>query len=122
MKYTLKIGSHIDVPIAFSLRDGAKDLPFTFTLSVRRLDAEELKALGERLAEGQYEDRDFLADHVVGWRGQQLVMDDAQPAAYGPEAMDVMCSVVGLRALMAKKVFDALVSGATTASADKAKN
>jgi hypothetical protein len=111
MKYTLKIGSHIDVPIAFSLRDGAKDLPFTFTLSVRRLDAEELKALGER-----------LADHVVGWRGQQLVMDDAQPAAYGPEAMDVMCSVVGLRALMAKKVFDALVSGATTASADKAKN
>lgn len=124
MNYTLKIGATIDVPINFSLRDGAKDVPFSFALVANRLNARELKALGERLAEGgDYGDAEFLAEHVVDWRGQRLVMaDDGQPAPFSREALDAMCTVVGLQRLLVEKLLAALVSGTRSADADKAKN
>ena len=122
MTYTLKIGSTIEVPITFSLRDGGKDVPFSFSLSVKRLDAAEIKALGERFASGDYGDREFLADHVTDWRGQRLVMDEGQPAPFNAESLDMMCSVAGVQFLLAKHTLEAIMAGAKSADAEKAKN
>lgn len=124
MNYTLKIGATLDVPVSFSLRDGAKDVPFSFSLVANRLSAAELQALGERLKEGgDYGDAEFLAEHVADWRGQRLVLaDDGQPAPFSREALDAMCGVVGVQRLLVEKVLAALVGGTKTADADKAKN
>lgn len=121
--FTLKIGAHFDVPVALSLRDGGRDLTFSFTLVVKRIDLDQLKALLDRSAAGEMDDRTFLRDHVVDWRGQKLVLlDDGKPAAYSDEAMDVMCSVVGVQKLLAERVSKALFEGARSLDAEKAKN
>lgn len=110
--FTLKLGKTIDVPVRLDLRDGAKLVPHSFTLVARRLSAEELDTLLERARRGEIGDRDVLVDLVLDWRGQTLVADQNDlPAAYSPEALDVMCTAVGVRQRLVRALVDEQARG-----------
>jgi hypothetical protein len=120
--YRLKIGRTLDVPVKFALRDGGKDVAFTVTLVIKRPTLDEFTALIERVNTEAVTDRELLADCVIDWH-QTLVLDDAtdKPVAYSPEAMDLMCSVLGLRAELVRGVFDALTRSFSPAAQAEAK-
>lgn len=49
MAMKLKVGSFIDAPVRLVVRDGSRDVPFAFTLVLRRLTQEEALRMVERL-------------------------------------------------------------------------
>jgi hypothetical protein len=98
MNYKLVISDTVEVPVKFTVNDAGKTSGFQFHLIAQRLPQEAFKALAEGDADrtvGQ-----FLADHVTGWRGQRLVVDDAgNPADFSPEAFACMLDLVGVAGL-----------------------
>ena len=132
MALKLKIGRTLDVPVKFSLRDGAREASFAFTLVVRRLARQEAADLLERL-KLENKDRDAvedaeltratLADLVSDWRGQRLVVDDDdQPAPFSAEALDLMLESVGVGQELLTPCLKAVFDGARTEAEDRRKN
>lgn len=117
--YRLKLGRTLDVPVKFTLRDGAKDVPFTVTLTIKRLVLAEFTDLLDRVKAQTLEDRALLGELVLGWEQSLVLGEDDKPAPYGAEALDTMCSVVGLQPELVRAVFDALTrSFSLSAQAD----
>lgn len=117
--YKLSIGEFIDVPVKGTVKDGGRDIAFSFTLQARRITIEAYRAA---LGEGSdITVRDFLLEHITGWTGQRLVVDDAdQPAAFAPEAFGLLLGLVGMEQTVLAAYLRALQVGET--SAGKAKN
>jgi hypothetical protein len=115
MAFKLVIADVVEVPVRFTTKDGSSTANFAFVLLAKRLPAQAFRALAEE-GDGRTL-RQFLAEHVMGWRGQRLVVDDdGQPAEWSPEAFDCMLSLAGLAAL----VFEAYVQAC--GAQGKAKN
>lgn len=119
--FSLKIGRTLDVPVKFTLRDGARDVPFTVTLTVKRPTLDELRDLFDRLEAKTLGERELLAELVLGWQQTLVLGDDDKPAAYSAEALDLMCSVIGLRLHLANEVAVALGRSFAPAAQNEAK-
>lgn len=92
--FKLAVAPVVRVPVKFSAADGAKTVPFSFTLICKRLGQDEvsarIKGEGETVQE-------FMGDVVTGWEGQTLVLEEAtgQPAPFSPEALQAMLNFPG---------------------------
>jgi len=95
-KFRLSIANTVGVLVKGKYHDeNGAEQPFEFTLFCDRLSNEEMLALPSRYATAF----DFLRAHAKGWKDQQLVVDEAnQPAAFSPEALDVLLSMTGMAA------------------------
>lgn len=97
MAFKLAIGNIIDFPVHLKVRDGGTVKDFKFSLLAKRIDAAQAKELmtaGTALGDQSIDD--FLKEHVTNWRGQALVLDEADnPAAYSLEALAQVQSIPG---------------------------
>lgn len=134
MALKLKLGRTLEVPVRFVLRDGARDVPHAFTLIIHRLLRREAADLFERIGMGaQRTDRSaeeaaeavrtLLAELVIDWRGQRLVVDeDDQPAPYSTQAMELMLDVVGVGPVLTDACIRALLESGRDEAEDRRKN
>jgi len=133
MAMKLKVGSFIDAPVRLVVRDGSRDVPFAFTLVLRRLTQEEALRMVERLqqmaevgasaADAARATRDLLVDLVHDWRDQRLVLeDDDRPAPYSAEALDVMLGLAGAGSLLLNAVMRAVQQGVREEDRDRRGN
>ena len=96
--YKLIIQNTALVKVKFTLKDKGADRLFAFTLDAVRLDQDEISS---RLEEKDKKIKDFLADLITGWDGQRLVLNqDDTPAAFSPEALEVLLNVRGVAAVV----------------------
>ena len=95
MSYKFAVANLVRVPVKFQAADGAKTVPFSFTLLCKRLKQTEV---AERVNTDEQTVREFVSDVATGWEGQTLVLEEAtsQPAAYSPEALAAMLEFPGL--------------------------
>jgi hypothetical protein len=106
MAYKLVIADIVEVPVKFTTNDGGKTASFSFHLQAKRLPQAEFKTLVEE-TDGRTV-AEFLAEQIVGWRAQRLVIDEhGEPAAYGPEALECMFSLVGLPGIVLASYIEA---------------
>lgn len=119
MAFKLTVGEFIEVPVKGALKDGSRDVQFSFVLTAKRIPIAEYRAaLGE---DSVLTVREFLQAYVTGWRDQRLVVDDAgQSAPFGAEAFEVLLSLVGMEQTVLGAYLRALQVSDT--SAGKAKN
>lgn len=97
MAFKLIIGNSIEVPVHLKIRDGDTLREFRFHVTGKRLSAEEARQkLSGELDEGATVG-EFLTQHLTGWRGQKLVVDEdsGTPAPFSPEALTAMLDVAG---------------------------
>ena len=96
MKFKIAIGNIVDVRVKFSMRDGAVDRDFSFTLTAKRVPPEEIE---EQPSEQSV--REFLLANVTGWSGQRLVQtENGDPAPFSPEAFEYMIKQPGALAVI----------------------
>jgi hypothetical protein len=96
MAIKLTISNTVQVPVKGKIADEAgRDQPFDFTLTCKRLDAEEIKALLEGGKDVQI--ADALRDLTIGWKG--VVDDDNTPAPYSPDGLAQLLRIPGLAML-----------------------
>jgi len=97
LAYKLKIGNFIEVPIHLRVRDGGQTKDFKFHVTGKRLSAEEART--KLSGEGDVANEtvgEFLKANLTDWRGQTLVVDEAdQPAAFAPAALEALLGVAG---------------------------
>lgn len=119
MGFKLTIGEFLHVPISGTMKGDGRDVKFQFSLMARRIG---LDAYREALGEGSTVTvREFLTANVTGWSGQRLVVDDdGEPAAFGPEAFELLLGVVGMEQTLLAAYLRALQISDT--SAGRAKN
>jgi len=133
MALKLKIGAFIDAPVRLIVKDGSRDVPFNFTLVLRRLSQDEALGMVDRLQKMAVEGgtamdaarnaRDLLADLIHDWRDQRLVLDDDdKPAAYSPEALDVMLQLAGAGTYLLQAVMRAVQMGVREDDKDRRGN
>jgi hypothetical protein len=133
MALKLKIGAYIDAPVSIIVRDGARDVPFKFTLILRRLSQEEALGMvdslhkmaqeGSTAADSARSARDLLVDLIHDWRDQRLVLDEDDKAApYSPEALDVMLQLAGVGTLLLQAVMRAVQQGVREEAKDRRGN
>jgi hypothetical protein len=119
MGFRLTIGDFLDVSVKGSVRDGARDVPFAFTLQAKRISTDAYRAA---LGDGsKVTVREFLTENITGWTSQRLVLDDTdQPAAFSADAFAALLSVVGMEQTILAAYLRALQISDT--SAGRAKN
>jgi hypothetical protein len=133
MALKLKIGAFIDAPVRLIVKDGSRDVPFNFTLVLRRLSQDEALGMVDRLQKMAMEGgtamdaarnaRDLLADLIHDWRDQRLVLDDDdKPASYSPEALDVMLQLAGAGTYLLQAVMRAVQQGVREDDKDRRGN
>jgi hypothetical protein len=133
MALKLKIGAYIDAPVSIIVRDGARDVPFKFTLILRRLSQDEALGMvdslqkmaqeGSTAADSARSARDLLVDLIHDWRDQRLVLDEDDKAApYSPEALDVMLQLAGVGTLLLQSVMRAVQQGVREEAKDRRGN
>lgn len=91
MSYKLAIGNVVHVPVKLTMKDGAVNRTFEFTLTANRKTPEETDALGDVPV------KDFLLDNVTDWSGQRLLLTESdEPAAFSRDAFGYMLKLPGL--------------------------
>lgn len=104
MVFRLVVADIVDVPLTITLNDAGRSASFAFHLQARRLSQDRLR----ELVESDVNTVDFLLDHVTGWRGQRLVVDDDDtPAEFSREALACMLDLVGVAQLMLSAYLEA---------------
>lgn len=119
MAFKLAIADNIDFPVQLDIADLGKRKTFKFHLQARRLSSDQARELvqGEGAYAGVTVD-EFLRSHIIGWREQRLVLDEAgQPAAFGADAFDAMLAVTAVSSVIYGAYLNAL-----NAEGGKAKN
>ena len=106
MTFKLVVADVVDVPLNFTVNDAGKAVNFAFSLQAKRVSQDDLRALVD--SDSGASMADFLAEHVIGWRGQRLVVgDDGTPADFSPEAFACMLGLVGAAGLMMSAYLEA---------------
>lgn len=91
MSFKIAIGNTVQVPVKFTLKDGAVNKLFALTLTATRKTPEEIDEQPELTI------KDFLLDNITGWSGQRLVLqDNDEPAAFSRDALEYMLKQPGL--------------------------
>ena len=98
MAYKLAIGNVFEFRVQAAIKDGRTEHKLDVHFTADRLTAQEgADLLGGRGDAAEATINDFLLEHISGWRGQKLVLEeDGQPAEFSRDALDVMLSVAGL--------------------------
>ena len=93
-KYKVVVSDTVIVPIKGSLSDDAgKPVPFRFTLTCKRMTADEFK---DRMS-GEFNIKELMAEVATGWAGQRLVLEqDGTPAEFCADAFDAMLNISGM--------------------------
>lgn len=123
MAFILKIGNFVELPIRLEINDGSKPAIFNFKLTAKRLSVSEWEK--HFSTDGEHSGqpvREFLLDHITGWSGQGLVIDEGtgQPADFSREAFTAMLSVMGVQPVVFQKYIEAIASA--DSKGGKAKN
>lgn len=94
MSYKFAVAPIVRVLVKFLVSDGAKQLPFSFTLLCKRLEQSEVT---DRVNTDAQTVREFMTDITIGWEGQTLVLEEAtgQPAAFSPDALAALYEFPG---------------------------
>lgn len=96
MAFRLVVSDTITVPVSGRLPDAnGRAVPFTFTLTARRLPAGELRAAVDA------NDRtvpEFLGSVIRGWSG--VLDDQGAELSYSPAALDALLDIVGMSGLI----------------------
>ena len=92
--------------------EGSRPLEVKFRMMAERIPVQVYRdAVGEGSSATT---RDFLAEHVRGWSGQRIVLDEGgQPADYCTEALDVLLSLIGMEPLILGAYLEALTVAST---------
>ncbi len=91
MSFKLAIGNIVQVPVKLTMKEGAVNRSFAFTLTANRKTPEETEALGD------VNIKDFLLDNVTDWSDQRLVLtENDEPAAFSRDAFDYMLKLPGV--------------------------
>lgn len=95
MSFKIAIGNVVQVPVKFTLREGAVDKLFSFTLTASRKTQDEMEEQPEQTI------REFLLENVTDWSGQRLVLhEDGEPAAFAREAFEYMLKQQGVQGVI----------------------
>ncbi len=95
MSFKLAIANVIQVPVKFTMKEGAVNKLFSFTLTANRKTPEEVEEQPEKTI------KEYLIENVTDWSGQRLVLqDNNEPAAFSAEAFDYMLKQPGLLLLV----------------------
>lgn len=100
MSFNIEIEDKVSFKVKGFMNNAAgKPAAFDFAITARRLDTDEFKDSIERVgADGDGSVAAFLSDIATGWHG---VNDGAgKPVEYSAEAMDRLCKVPGMAALI----------------------
>ncbi|MFC5551757.1 hypothetical protein [Massilia aerilata] len=95
-RFTTVISPTVLVPVQGSIKDAnGKPVPFKFSLTCSRLEAEDLK---QRINGGGFDMKEVLKEVTSDWKGQRLVNDEetGQPAEFCPEAFDALLDIGGM--------------------------
>ncbi len=96
MTFRLVVSDTITVPVAGRLPDAAgRPVPFTFSLTAKRLPAGELRAAIDA------NDRtvpEFLQSVIRGWSG--VLDEQGAELPYSPAAFDALLDIVGMASLI----------------------
>jgi len=91
MAFKLAVGNMVQVPVRFSLRDGALDKNYTLTLTATRHGPDDIAAMESVTV------NDFMLAQVSGWSGTHPVLaEDGTPAPYSSEALAFLLKVPGV--------------------------
>ncbi len=104
-KYKIAVSSTVVFEVEGSYNDGeGKNISFKFSLTGKRLGAEELK---DALGQGNTLIKKFLQERITNWSGQRLILDDDDtPAAFCAEAFEALLDIAGMGLL----IFNTFVS------------
>lgn len=92
MTFRLSISDTVAVQVAGSIPDATgRPMPFSFTLTCRRLPASELR---QQIEANELTVPEFVAGVCQGWSGVQE--EGGQPLAYSPAALTQLLDVVGM--------------------------
>ncbi len=95
MSFKLAVSNIVQVPVKFTLKEGAVNKLFTFTLTAARKTPEQIEEQPELTI------KEFLLENVTDWSGQRLVLqENNEPAAFSKEAFDYMLKQPGLLLLV----------------------
>ena len=103
MAFKTIIASTLDFPVNVDLPDGARRRNFFFHLTGQLMSTARWRELfGDNAENPNLKIADFLRANLLGWRGQQLVVDDAsgKPADFSLDALDCMLDVVGIKMII----------------------
>lgn len=97
MKFKFAIGNTVEVPVKFSVNDGAKTSSQTVTLVCDRMSEEERK---DSLKDGGLSVTDFMTKVTTGWKDQRFLLgEDDRPAEFSADALAALFSFPGLAVL-----------------------
>ena len=101
-KFQFAVDNTFDFPVNIDIISGRVRKNFFFHMEGKRLSVEEYqKFFGPNPENPKLLTADFLADHITGWRGQSLVLDETgNPAEFSREAFAAMSSLVGVEMLI----------------------
>jgi len=101
-KFHLAIEDVIEFPVSADIQSGRVKKNFFFHVEAKRLNTSELRrTLGPQAENPKLTVDDFLRTNIIGWRGQQLVLDENdKPIEFSPAALDAMLSVSGMSAIL----------------------
>lgn len=97
MSYKFAIGNTVEVPVKFSVNDGAKASSQTVTLVCDRMSEEGRR---ENLKKDGLSVDDFMAKVTTGWKDQRFLLDeDGRPADFSADALAALFGFPGLAVL-----------------------
>lgn len=122
MAYKLAIGNVFEFRVQAAIKDATTEHKIDARFTADRLTAQEgadlLNGVGEA-AEATI--NEFLLQHISGWRGQKLVLEeDGQPAGFSHDALEAMLGVAGMGMLIYVAYLKAMA--ATDTSEGRRKN
>ena len=95
MSFKIAVYDVVQVPVKFTLKEGAVNKLFSFTLTAKRKTHEQMEEQPELTI------KDFLLENVSDWSGQRLVLsENNEPAAFGAEAFEYMLKQPGLLGIL----------------------
>lgn len=123
MAAILRIGNFVQIPVRLEINDAGKTAVFSFRLTAKRLSVDQWR--DNFTTEGEHGEqtiKDFLLDHITGWNGQTLVIDEEtdHPCDFSRDNFALMLGVLGVQSV----VFSGYMKEVLKASAPegKAKN
>ena len=120
MAAVLRIGNFIQIPVRLEINDAGKDAVFSFHLTAKRLSVDQWRE--HFTDQGEHSEqtvKEFLLNHVTGWKGQTLVIDEEtdHPSDYTSDNFALMLGVLGVQSV----VFAGYLKEVLKASAPEAK-
>lgn len=93
-EYQLAVEDIVELPVSFTLKVGAVNKRFSFTVYATRLEQTEIN---EARANRDMLVADFMRPLMTGWKDQRLVLDqEKKPAEFSEGARDLMLNAAGV--------------------------